>query len=515
MTPAPKGREIGVGDLLGFALKLLLAAIAIAIPLLGVWAGSSLAAYANGPKVVALMAGALAFPIAPLAWDAVSEVRRRGKTDKRILTFFDRFILRTLAINVVFLGIFLASAPELVFTALSTRGDWMLDDVAGSTAGRWRAHFLNAADGLAWLYELAHDNPYEKADEDAGGEAPPPPPAPVAEDTPDDDATRIAEDEVAASTGVDDADEGSQPAPPPAPIPIAPSTAGLSIERPWPSEPAIHPAVRDMPESEQTSVERVARWVQAHEPDPLMRVKALHDFVADHVAYDVDVLHAIEAGGDIGDSQDPDVVLRTGKAVCMGYSLLLEALGKITGDDIRYVVGDAHQEGHAWNAAQIDGRFLLIDATWDAGYVNGGVFTKRYSTDYLFTPAVVFGVEHFPDEPGWQLRSEPLSRGEFNRQPQLKPSFFARGYRLNDPNRARVEIDGPLRLEVAVPQGHRALIWFMPSGSDDSTHCGVVESGAHALTCNFPGAGVFEVHIGDGDDRGYFESIGSIEATYR
>ena len=48
------------------------------------------------------------------------------------------------------------------------------------------------------------------------------------------------------------------------------------------------------------------------------------------------------------------------RAVCAGYANLLAALGKVTGDDIRVVTGDARTdgsdltgEGHAWNAARI------------------------------------------------------------------------------------------------------------------------------------------------------------------
>ena len=49
-----------------------------------------------------------------------------------------------------------------------------------------------------------------------------------------------------------------------------------------------------MPPETKASVESIGRWIAARETDPYHRVKAIHDFVADHVAYDAPALASLE-----------------------------------------------------------------------------------------------------------------------------------------------------------------------------------------------------------------------------
>ena len=63
---------------------------------------------------------------------------------------------------------------------------------------------------------------------------------------------------------------------------------------------------------------------------------------------------------------------------------LLEALGQAIGEEIVYVTGDSRSstsdlegQSHAWNAAKIEGKWYLIDPTWNSGYVDrASGFTK-------------------------------------------------------------------------------------------------------------------------------------------
>ena len=104
--------------------------------------------------------------------------------------------------------------------------------------------------------------------------------------------------------------------------------------------------------------------------------------------------------------QDAQTVFTRRTAACAGYAELLVALGKALGLEIRYVHGDARTpggretgEGHAWNIAKLDGREYLVDATWDAGSIDGDTFKKDYRTDYYLTPPEIFSIDHFPSDP--------------------------------------------------------------------------------------------------------------------
>jgi hypothetical protein len=151
-----------------------------------------------------------------------------------------------------------------------------------------------------------------------------------------------------------------------------------------------HPLVAQMSGWDERSIESVARFVAAHEPDPAQRMKALHDWVAANVRYDVAALAQPQVPFE---DANAEWVFAERRAVCAGYARLLAALGQAAGLNILAVDGklradeptDVDRErGHAWNVVELDGEWYGIDATWDAGVVARGKFHRRYSTEYLF-----------------------------------------------------------------------------------------------------------------------------------
>ncbi|HEY9679913.1 MAG TPA: transglutaminase domain-containing protein [Drouetiella sp.] len=235
----------------------------------------------------------------------------------------------------------------------------------------------------------------------------------------------------------------------------------------WPLwQPGIHPVVANMPKSAETSISSVAHYISQREKDPFLLVKALHDYVADRVAYDAKSYYS----GNIPD-QDAKTTFKKRVSVCAGYANLLSALGEAIGQKIVVVSGDARESsaadintklagnGHAWNAAKIQGRWYLIDACWDSGYTSRAKgFEKNYRTEYLMPPPVVMISNHFPDDTTWQLLKKPLSRGEFLRQPMLAPSFQAAHLELVAPTRATNEANSNYAVvEIKNPD----QIWLM------------------------------------------------------
>ena len=393
---------------LGFAL------LAAATPLLGVWIGSSVARAMDGPIWLPIAAGALCFQVLPLLWEGVARWRRRRSERRRVLTLFDRLLLRTLAINLAFVGTLLTLYPSTVFIALSKHGDWMLEghDVP------WARDALHlTADRMQWLHDLTHPNAYEGLiDPDTTGA--------------DADPTEWGELE-------------EQPSQTPEDVPRKDS---------WPFEPEVHPLVRAIPVDEQHTPDEVGAYFAEHETDPLRRLKAVHDYVADLTAYDVEALRTMNLP-----PQDAQTVLKARIAVCAGYAQLVQAIGDAAGLEVVVVVDKTRggsDLGHAWNAAKVDGRWYLLDSTWDAGFVDANGFTKRFGTHYLMTPPDVFLYDHFPDDAKWQLRESPLSLGDFLRRPDLEPSFFAYGFGLVSPTRSSVEVRGhSVVLELTNPNG--------------------------------------------------------------
>ena len=473
-----------LGALVVWPLRAAWVASVVAIPAIAVWMASSLAAYRNGPVWLACACGLLLFPLAPLLWEALGAWLRgrRARPSPRVLTFGDRLILRTLVINFAALAAMLVRFPETSFAALSTRGDWFLDGRTGPTVERVRMGLFFAADRVQWLYEAVHTNTFANEVDDTR----PPPPAPAPLPIP-------------------------QPVPgdmPPSVQPV-PETPQLPASAQWPVAATLHPLVVGMPAEAEASIVAVGKYIAAREPDRRLRIKALHDYVADRVAYD-----AVALAEGRYPPQDAETVFTTRMGVCAGYANLLTALGDAAGEEIVVVVGDARTDGsdvtgesHAWNAARIDDVWHLVDATWDAGSVAGRTFTKGYNTSYLFAPPEVFAVSHFPEQPNWQMLARPLTRGEFFRAPMLRGDFYAQGLSLVAPDRSQVSVDEVFDMVVKNPRG-RFFTATYASKEGSAGRCAVSNGATASVRCELPATGRYEVLLFSGpEEYGSFSSV--------
>ncbi len=274
-----------------FALVILLKGASvfamIVTPLLAVWLLSSMAAYQNASKWTSLLVGLLLFPLLPVGWELLGVWRRlrMEKPRNQILTRFDRLVLRTLALSVLFLTITVWAKPVSAFRALSTRGDWMLDGHNGSTANSIRSKLFVLADTLEGMYSGSVDNPYGDSDAPPDGEV------------------------------------------------------GPRAGQVWPQPERMHFQVSRIPAAVETDYKTVARYLAGKVTDPFQLVKALHDYVLMRLSYDNDALRKIEAGARGVPSQQPADVFAARTGVCEGYARLLAAMGKEAGVKIAYVVG--------------------------------------------------------------------------------------------------------------------------------------------------------------------------------
>lgn len=158
------------------------------------------------------------------------------------------------------------------------------------------------------------------------------------------------------------------------------------------------------------------------------KARAIFIWIANNISYDVDYK-----------IYDGDATFRLRKGVCAGYSALYQELCRRAGlevttisgisKDITYKKGDdLESKKHAWNAVKDDnGRWFFVDATWGAGYVNGGVFTRKLAA-YWFDPnPSIFALSHLPSDSDWQLIEKPVSRNEFETYPPIYPNLALMG----------------------------------------------------------------------------------------
>lgn len=282
----------------------------------------------------------------------------------------------------------------------------------------------------------------------------------------------------------------------------------------WPLDKRLHPAIVNLPRTVEGNIESVAHYIMQQERDPFLRLKAIHDYVATRINYDVSAYRSRRYP-----PQDAETVFKTRMGVCSGIAKLVQALGEAMGMEVAYIVGDYRGqlgnlsgEGHAWNAAKIEGNWYLIDATWDSGYFENGKFVKQYQTQYLFPPAEVMAVSHFPKDSTWQLLSRPLNRTEFLKQPMLKPRFFAEGFQLLFPTRTQILVKNTAQIGLKNAQNRWLMAEAVSQNQRRSVLCIPPTRQTQQMSCHFPDSGGYEVRLFSSSEKyGEYNYIGGIE----
>lgn len=491
--------------LLFLPFKLLWYALIWAVPLLGIWLASTLTVFLNGPRWLPWLAGGLVLFL-PLLWELESQWRWQrkqaqhevGEETTRRLRVWDRLVLRTLALNWLFVGLQLGRFPQQSFAALATRGDWMLEGQQAAWVPTVRQGLFRTADGLEWLYTAVQHNPYARLRE---GDNPKPDPKP--------DQAPVPEDFVPQTVR--------------SPLPTTEASPQTSAAPPphWPLPDQVSPLIAEMPTAAETSIDAVAAYIAAGERDPYRRAKAIYDYVTTRIRYDVPALQTRT----ILSPQDAETVFRQHLGVCAGYANLFKALAERLELPTAFVVGDSRSAtgeiagiSHAWNAVRINQKWYLLDATWGSGYVEQGQFKPRYTSAYLLTPPSVFAMDHLPEDPQWQLRSPPLDRGEFARQPLLRASFFERGWELRSPKRSQISVGQTVALQLTnqrQQKGHQYLsVQLEPRDGGTAQSCQVSGQSEVQVNCAIPQPGRYRVRLfGNTQPTGTFEYIGQIEVV--
>ena len=207
-------------------------------------------------------------------------------------------------------------------------------------------------------------------------------------------------------------------------------------------------------------IDRLVAELVAGERDSFRRVKIIHDWIAEHIAYDA---QSFLANRPVDSAWT--ATLRSKKSVCQGYSALLKTMCERAGIECVQISGFARGfgftasvadvatvENHAWNAVKIEGQWYLLDVTWNAGTVSARGFEKAFNHAYLFLKPREFLYTHFPRDAKWQLITPQLTAQRFTELPNLKGRFFAHGLRLVSRVGSHILAKQSLRLSLKVPR---------------------------------------------------------------
>jgi hypothetical protein len=135
-------------------------------------------------------------------------------------------------------------------------------------------------------------------------------------------------------------------------------------------------------------------------------------------------------------TDNADEVVKSKKAVCIGYSTLLKDMCNSAGIECEVVIGFSKtsydqigrklkKTDHAWNAVKLYGKWYLLDVTWATCYLDSRKkkLVKDFDELYFLTPPELFIKKHLPEEKKWQLLEKPVSRSKF-----IKPYIYYSGF---------------------------------------------------------------------------------------
>lgn len=131
------------------------------------------------------------------------------------------------------------------------------------------------------------------------------------------------------------------------------------------------------------------------------KLRAIHDWVAGNIYYDLDYLNNKKASS----NESSKSVLENRLAACGGYSNLTKDLLAAAGIPCKviygYALGISEEDwgdvnlrrlkpNHAWNEAYVDGRWIILDTTWDTrNTCENGTFTKGHRVSRLYFDSTV------------------------------------------------------------------------------------------------------------------------------
>ena len=115
------------------------------------------------------------------------------------------------------------------------------------------------------------------------------------------------------------------------------------------------------------------------------KVKAIYDYITANIAYD----NKLAASASTDYLPDIDRTLKTKKDICYGYSALFAAMLRSLDIPTKLVMGDSDYVDvyHAWNEVYLNGKWVTIDTTVDAGFKQANKKTEMIKSSAKYKAA--------------------------------------------------------------------------------------------------------------------------------
>jgi transglutaminase/protease-like cytokinesis protein 3 len=230
------------------------------------------------------------------------------------------------------------------------------------------------------------------------------------------------------------------------------------------------------------STEKLAEQIKKDFISEHDKARAIYSWIALNLDYDLETFLDPPAQKDFSSKDAADAAkqlqvfnektmqkaFRSRKAVCLGYSLLYAHLATLTGLKCQIIKGDAKVDlpdigrrnyliNHAWNSVQIDGKWVLVDATWGGGYLDyrRKIIVKKFTPIYFDMEPKYFNMKHYPEAA--MYKGNTGNKSEFLNGPLIYDSFIEENCEILEPFSGVINANDGDKITFKIKKGRRSI----------------------------------------------------------
>lgn len=171
-------------------------------------------------------------------------------------------------------------------------------------------------------------------------------------------------------------------------------------------------------------------------------------------------------------------ITKTG--VCEEYAQIFKKVCDLLGIEAEVIKGNARTNpkeigkpkrgtNHAWNAVKLNGKWIILDATWAAGYEMNGKWIRNFENYFYNIPKNKIFKTHLPEDSTWVLRFGRISLQEFYNQPIYGKTFLSSKAELISPKKGILKVNSSNEIKLKIKNlDSNSLIYYTFEGQQNA-----------------------------------------------
>lgn len=224
-----------------------------------------------------------------------------------------------------------------------------------------------------------------------------------------------------------------------------------------------------------TKPESLANKIKSDFRTDLNKARAIFKWLANNIRYNLEELYnprisyrysysseeeRLQKIQAIKDKIVKDAFL-TKLGVCEEYAQSFKKVADLIGLESQVIKGNVRNSvrqigmnpkgtNHAWNLVKINNRWIILDATWAAGYLFNGRWVKSFNDYFFDIDHKKIGKTHYPDDRKWRVLLNSGNINTFYIQPIYSPTFLKSDLELVSPKSGIIQLNNSKKIELKI-----------------------------------------------------------------